>query len=277
MTLQASGVISFSNINTELQRSSTSLLSLNDTNARELANRPSGIISLSDFYGKTWLTANDAASWYASNKAKTHNWVHGGSGDSRAVNNPYARYVSTSSWTYNPGVMSGITSRWTTIVLNAVDGGASSIHSISINGGAYVASTTTTTFNTAEMVQVVLHVETDIKNISSIAFSWNHSSGNFGSWASASILPGKWTGVNKSQAYTMSNNQIAVGVGGEGGDGPAYPLASAGGMPYHQMTAWWYNCSQHFMLVNNTGTDKTWSSNVGGNGLRSGLFTFVEG
>ncbi len=52
MTLPASGTISFANINTELGYAPNAVISLNDTAVRNLAGKPSGQISLSDFYGK---------------------------------------------------------------------------------------------------------------------------------------------------------------------------------------------------------------------------------
>jgi hypothetical protein len=51
MTLQSSGQISMSDINVELGKSATALISLNDSDARSLAGIPSGQIALSDFYG----------------------------------------------------------------------------------------------------------------------------------------------------------------------------------------------------------------------------------
>jgi len=276
MTLQASGVISFSNINTELQRSSTSLLSLNDTNARELANKPSGIISLSDFYGKTWLTANDAATWFVNNRDTAHNWVFGGSGDTRGVNNPYARYVSSATYSRSYS-FSGVTSRWVTVVFTATDNGVNSISNIQVNG--VTRSPTGTAYSVysggVETIQVYVHVELDIKSVTSTSMTWNFNSGNAGSWASTAVLPGKWTPSGQSGGYSVADNQIVIGSGGEGGDGPYYGISSAGGMNYHNFSAWWYNCGQLFMLANVTGSSKTWSANA--SSMRSGLYTFVEG
>ena len=276
MTLQASGAISFSNINTELQRSSTSLLSLNDTNARKLADRTSGIISLSNFYGKTWLTANDAATWFANNRATAHNWVHGGSGDTRGVNNPYARYVSSATYSRSYS-FSGVTSRWVTVVFTATDNGVSSISNIKVNGTT--RSPTGTVYSVysggVETIQVYVHVELDIKSVTSTAMTWNFNSGNAGSWASTAVLPGKWNPTGKTGGYSVADNQIVIGSGGEGGDGPYYGISSAGTMKYHNFSAWWYNCGQLFMLANVTGSSKTWSANA--SSMRSGLYTFVEG
>lgn len=53
MTLQASGLISLSQVNTELGNSSTAPISLNNLAVRTLAGKASGTISMSDLYGKT--------------------------------------------------------------------------------------------------------------------------------------------------------------------------------------------------------------------------------
>ena len=53
MTLPASGAISLSQVNTELGIASTTAISLNQTNVRTLFGKPSGVISMSDGYGKS--------------------------------------------------------------------------------------------------------------------------------------------------------------------------------------------------------------------------------
>lgn len=51
MALPKSGIITLDDIRKELKRSDT--ISLNDTDARELANKVNGEIKISDFYGKS--------------------------------------------------------------------------------------------------------------------------------------------------------------------------------------------------------------------------------
>ena len=53
MTLPASGALTFGQINTELGDISTSTRSLNDAVSRALARVPSGLIAVSNFYGKS--------------------------------------------------------------------------------------------------------------------------------------------------------------------------------------------------------------------------------
>lgn len=53
MTLPASGLITMAQINTELGRASNANSNLNETALRTLAGKSSGVISLSDFYGKS--------------------------------------------------------------------------------------------------------------------------------------------------------------------------------------------------------------------------------
>lgn len=55
MTLPTSGAISLNNVNTELGLTSGSVIGLNSSNVRTLANKSSGAITLSNLYGKAWL------------------------------------------------------------------------------------------------------------------------------------------------------------------------------------------------------------------------------
>lgn len=67
MTLQSSGAISINNINTELGVAGGTIRSLGETTSRNLAGVASGVISLSDFYGKSNVQEvifdNAAAGW----------------------------------------------------------------------------------------------------------------------------------------------------------------------------------------------------------------------
>jgi hypothetical protein len=267
-----------SQVNVELQRSATAALSLNDPDVRILAQKPSGTISMSDLYGKTWLTAADAAAWYATNRQQTHNWGQGGSGDTRAIGGPYERYTSSSAWTYNV-TSTGITSQWTTIVLAVSEGAVYNIRDISINGGAYTASSQSTVYNANQQMQVVLHVNTDIKNITSVYFVWDHSSGNFGTWPAASVIPGKWSAAAQlmSTSFSLPANNILIGTGEAGGDGPFYGLSSVpSGCNYHNFTAWWYNCCQHYMVVNTSGSSASIGLTYTDEVDHAGLYTFVQ-
>lgn len=69
MTLPSSGVITAAMINTELGRSSSATFDINGASERALAEKPSGQISFSDFYGKTQIA------WGEYQDAGTGTWV----------------------------------------------------------------------------------------------------------------------------------------------------------------------------------------------------------
>lgn len=58
MTLPASGIMTANMINVELGRAGTAAFDINGTPERTLAEKPSGIIKFSDFYGKTAGSVN---------------------------------------------------------------------------------------------------------------------------------------------------------------------------------------------------------------------------
>ena len=60
MTLPASGAISLSAVNTELGRSSTAQININDSSVRDLLDIPSGAINLNSAHGKTKSTVPGA-------------------------------------------------------------------------------------------------------------------------------------------------------------------------------------------------------------------------
>ena len=72
MTLPVSGTISLSDVNTELGKASTALITMNDADARALAGVPSGQISMSDFYGKSALNISYLTSTQSTSALTTY-------------------------------------------------------------------------------------------------------------------------------------------------------------------------------------------------------------
>ena len=110
MPLQASGAISMNDIHVELGAASGTTVSLNDTDVRALAERTSGLISMSHFYGKSadvdWTPVSGANSNIAIVTGTTTYF-------SSEMNGFTVEYFSHGSWLNSPVVLSD---RYATVV-----------------------------------------------------------------------------------------------------------------------------------------------------------------
>ena len=138
MTLQTTGPISFSNINTELGVASTTTRSLNDTTSRTLAGVASGTISMSNFYGKSAATFTPAGGTTAGTAVTLSDEALGG--DTATVT---ISCDQSATWTYT---RSGSTAGTASI---SSGGSATSISFFLENTTAFIRSTTWTVSATA--------------------------------------------------------------------------------------------------------------------------------
>lgn len=123
MALPSSGAISFSQINTELNFTSTAQLSIDSSAARTLAGVPSGTISLSNFYGKsnfsfTTDTAVLGAGPIAPGASYSYPVVYTRTAGSGSVTPTLASYPSgftagSASWTPSSVTLNGTTTTGT--------------------------------------------------------------------------------------------------------------------------------------------------------------------
>ena len=270
MTLPVSpNTITMAQINTEIGTSG--IISLNDANVRTLANKPSGIISMSDLHGKSWLTGPMVSQWVATN-GRSRFWdSYAGSSPANAnyytANGPYQRDTPTGSATaIFSGSTAGLGDSTTTTIVMMMTGCQPTLSTYNINGGAYTAATATSIYsNWNENTIYLITVNTSWKNINSVALTWNRISANRGSWPFVACLPGKW-GINSNTALNGAGTlvpspaySIALGVNYLGAYNaaiqPLYNFGASG--VYVMLDMWWYNNGAGFMYVNPTASAHT--------------------
>ena len=130
MTLPSNTQIALSQVNTELGKSSTAQITMNDSDARSLAGRPSGQIAMSDFWGKSsgykfyYYMLYVAGERGASNATRSYLVSQNPSG---FIINGAQVYDFSGSWTYSGN------QQYTVIILQGTLGGYY-FNSISGNG-----------------------------------------------------------------------------------------------------------------------------------------------
>lgn len=268
MTLPASGLISANAINLEQVKVGTTLFSMDATDNRALAQRAgaSTAISMSNFHGKAYMTAEMVLTWLAANaRSRFYDNVAGGSGATwQTQNGPYERYTTTTGFTagFSGGTAGLVDSLNTTVVLIAT-GASPSIYTYNINGGNDPWVVTNPNYivnNWAENSIYTFNIGTSWKNISSIHMAWSHANANLGTWPAIACIPGKWNFswqradlgggtpvVSPAMSIAFgSNHRIAY-------NGVLQPLYNFGpGGVYVMVDRWWYNNGGAFMYVNPT-------------------------
>lgn len=141
MTLPSTGPISLANVNVELGLSSTTNISLNQTNVRTLAGISSGTISLSNLRGKSnapTITISPSSLYTSrSGGGSATSAAATGSGSGGAGGYTYAwTYVSGSSYTIN-SPSSAATTFTTTLLAGAFKSG---VYRCTVTSGGVTAT-----------------------------------------------------------------------------------------------------------------------------------------
>jgi hypothetical protein len=271
MTLPSSGVITLAQVNQELGRASpyNQTISLNDTVVRTLFRKPSGAISLSDGYGKQYITQQMIVDFVSANRWYLNSWCMTPSTDTNdrvGTNNPYARYVSSSSYTAtfsNSGRSIG-GNNFTVIV--QYTGASPGTNSATINGTG-ISVVASYEVNVAfEQRATVYYCTGDWRTVTSVATTWAHASANAGSWVNVTIIPGKW---NFSVATNIGGNAVSVtysinpktivlySVYNTGYNGNFFSMGNSGGATFLERKSWWYNHGGAGMVINANATANT--------------------
>lgn len=264
MTLPSSGIITLAQVNQELQRPSpyNQTISLNDTVVRQLFGKPSGVISMSDGYGKQYITQQMIVDFVQANRWYLNSWCltpSTNTNDRVGTNNPYLRYVSSSSYTAtfsNSGRSIG-GNNFTVIV--QYTGASPGTNSATINGtGTSVAASYEV--NVAfEQRATVYHCTGDWRTVTSVATTWSHASANAGSWVNVTIIPGKWNfsvtsnigGNSVNVTYSINPKTIVLySVYNTGYNGDFFSMGNSGGAAFLERKSWWYNHGGAGMVIN---------------------------
>lgn len=238
MTLQSSGQISANNINVELGKSGTAQISLNDTDARVLAGKPTSgsQISFSDFYGKsnrptynvTFTTSHSDATLAIADSI-TGSYVAGSTDVIVTVNSGVYLWASTTA-NYGLNITGGTTGDTLTLVNNGYIIGCGGAGSGNIN--EYPASNGGPALNLGFGMS-----SCTINNTAATAYIAGGGGGG-GGWewiwsnycwctgfqetgtaikGGGGAAGGGIGGMNSEQLYTFTSTIDVVGYGGTGG------------------------------------------------------------
>lgn len=285
MTLPAyPNQLSLSDASVEASQPANASRELQDSICRFLAEKPTSStqIAVNEMHGKKYMSQVDVSNFVSNYRSNLHNWVHGGSGDNRYTNSPYVRYSSSSN--YNFGFSLGsmpLTDSLSVTVIVTVAGYSPSVGSVSFNGGALSAASSYISYTASNQQQAVYNIQTNYKNISSVNVTWNHGSGNAGSWASCTVIPCRWatptvtTGITTGN-ITASPYSIVVGSNDAGGDGANTFVGGApSGTTRMLFDAWWYNNAGFLMFNNPTGSSQNLATSGSANLTVSNFTTML--
>lgn len=289
MTLPVSpNSIAMSQVNVEIGRPATQLLSLNDADVRTLANKPGSgtLISMNDLRGKTWLNAQIVTTWVSANRHLLFkSQAHSNTSDYEQANINIQNTSYTA--TFNLANATLQNSKWTTIVALTVNGLGDEIRNARVtnmtftttDGSSPSAEPRVQIINEYGMGGAVLRVNTNFKKIASVTVTWSDGYTYRVSTACIAVIPGKWNGqvelgpTDSYQWYPGSfayNIQVGVANTATVGTLPDYPLGNITrptGTTGIARDVWWYNTVQFNMLINPTADNKTFTVPGGGSGF----------
>ncbi len=217
MTLPISpNSIAMSQVNVEIGRPATQLLSLNDADVRTLANKPGSgtLISMNDLRGKSWLTQPMIVEWLSVNRYSVYRISYSNNNsDFQNVNTNSS--ISSYTGTFNLTAATLPDSRWTTIVCYTTvrPGSSPQITNITFTttDGSSPTAEPRVQINTSYGIgAAVLRVNVNFKKINTVTVNWANSS-NYVSHASILVVPGKWDGQQELASLSTSDADFVSG------------------------------------------------------------------